>query len=448
MLSCAAGCATTRPAGLPGASSSRHAGDAIAPQRETGRDEPVIRIALSVGASETRVSCEGELRVWRQGSGRKASVFPAGTRFVLTVSDGRVANEGGAPAPGVRLSREVPASKQASKQASATQASAQLLGVFPQALIFEAKSSEHPLLVSGKPYRGEIVVRPVEEGLVVANVLRIEAYLRGVVPLEMGASESIPMSALQAQAIAARSYALHYFGRREKEAGCDLLAGTEDQVYGGVEAERARTDEAVSGTRGVVALHEGKPIRANYCSTCGGATEANERAWPGQEAVAYLRGTRDKAGSDLCAASPYFRWREQWEWSQLEAIVLARLPEEVPEARGKSVGRLRDLQVVARSPSGRAERLRVVTDGGDFLVPGDRIRRVVRRADGGLLWSTDFERFHREGKDPCRVTLEGRGFGHGVGMCQYGAMEFGRKGADAGRILRHYYRGVQLACWW
>jgi stage II sporulation protein D len=279
--------------------------------------------------------------------------------------------------------------------------------------------------------------------------VRMEDYLRGVVPLEMGSGASVPWSALEAQAIAARCYALFCLDRHEDEYRCDLLAGPEDQVYGGIAAETPEANQAVSNTRGIVAVSGGRPIRANYCSTCGGRTEANHRVWEAQAPLPYLRSIRDDSfGGCLCADSPYHRWEERWGCEELNASVLKHLPTEVPEARGVRLGRVRDLQVVERSPSGRAAVLRVVTEGGSFEVRGDRIRWVVRRADGGPLRSTYFDRFRRIGGKDCTIGLKGAGYGHGVGMCQFGAREMGRQGSSAAEILGHYYHGIALVRWW
>jgi stage II sporulation protein D len=204
----------------------------------------------------------------------------------------------------------------------------------------------------------------------------------------------------------------------------------------------------VRETRGIVATHRGRPIRANYCSTCGGRTDGNGNVWTAQEALPYLTPVKDQSRGALCEASPYFRWEERWPCEEFAAGILARLREEVPAARTAALGRLRDLRVASRSRSGRVAILEVVTEGGVFRVLGDRIRWLIRRPDGGLLRSTLFDRPERAGDDPCVIRIRGGGWGHGVGLCQFGAMEMGRRGADAEAILRHYYRGIRLARWW
>jgi stage II sporulation protein D len=401
--------------------------------------EPVLRIAILTQADQAEISCDGELRVWRRGSGLAGSVLAAGAQLILRPLGG-TSGAGGAGSAGASETAAV----------ELRDAGGGSLGVFAEELLFEPLTPGQPIRVEGRPYRGEILVRAAwGPSLTVVNAIRIEDYLRGVVPLEIGATPGLPEAALEAQAIAARSYSLFYLGRRSATHGCDLLASPEDQVYGGLSAETTDASRAVEATRGLVAQYEGRAIRANYSSTCGGATETAERVWPGQR-FAYLRGVkdRDEAGKPLCAASYAARWEERWDCQQFAASVLARLREEVPKARDVTLGRLRDLDVIHRSPSGRVEALAVVTDGGRFVVSGDRIRWVLRRPDGGPLRSTWFGKFHRDDNEGCWLTLEGRGYGHGVGLCQWGALELARRGKRADEILKRYYRGIRLARWW
>ncbi len=401
--------------------------------------EPVVRIAVRLGALDVELTSAGPVRVWRCGSGLRGSVF--GPEHTFCARAVALASEMSAVATGAGPARERGIALEVSGEGNA--------GAYPEELLFEPLSAEHPMLVDGRSYRGEILVRPAADGtLTVVNALHIESYLRGVVPLEIGSSPRIPPAALQAQAIAARSYALFYLGRR-REHGCDLLGTTEDQVYGGIAAECGAATLAVEGTRGMVAIHHGRPIRANYCSTCGGCTEASGWAWPGQT-LPYLRRVRDRdnAGEAYCAASSAFRWEVHWSCQEFTRIVLQHLAEEVPEARGVVHGKLRGVRVTERTSSRRAKVLEVKTDAGRYLVRGDAIRRILRAPDGRPLRSTLFGNLQRDGAGGCTISLVGGGFGHGVGMCQFGAIELGRRGWSTGQILRHYYRGIELARWW
>lgn len=385
--------------------------------------EPVLRIALAGGLETVEISSAGAIRVWRRGTGLAGSVIPAG------------ASLGVAARPGGTL----------------LVAAGDTLGVLSEELLFEPLAPEQPLRLDGRPYRGELLVRTGRQaGLDVINAIGIEEYLQGVVPLEIGSGNHIPAAALRAQAIAARSYSLHFLGRRQATHGCDLLATIEDQVYGGAGVETPEATQAVIQTRGIVAVHEGRPIRANYCSTCGGHTASAGEVWPG-DARPYLRATKDEdgAGDPWCSASRHARWEECWDCASFTELVLRHLPEEDAGARGKDLGRLRDVRVVTRSASGRATELRIITDGGRFVVRGDRIRWLLRRPDDTPLRSTLIGSPRRvEEGGTCQIRLEGRGNGHGVGLCQTGAIERARRGETEEGILRRYYRGIALVRWW
>jgi stage II sporulation protein D len=396
--------------------------------------EPILRVAVLTGVPQLTIDCDERMRVWRRGSGLAGSVLQAGRRLRLTAA--AVAQDT------LRVRRW---------GIVLTDATGAVAGPFAEELLFEPLVAQVPIRVDGKTYRGEIIVRAGLSGaLAVVNAVRIEDYLRGVVPLEIGSGERTPAEALKAQTIAARSYALFYLGRRSATHGCDLLAGAEDQVYGGVGAETPAASRAVVETRGVVGLYHGRVIRANYSSTCGGTTEAAALVWPG-ESFGYLRSVsdRDASGRPYCAGSRQARWDESWDCAQFAAIVLRELQREVPEAYGRELGRLIDIRVLERTPCGRVACLLVETDAGRYRVYGDRVRWLMRRPDGTPLRSALIgEPRREEGANGCRIVLTGGGYGHGVGLCQYGALERARRGQAAGEILRHYYPGVRFVRWW
>ena len=396
--------------------------------------EPVLRIGLLKDVRQAIISSDGPIRVWRRGTGLRGSTLPAGVR--LRVAATQMSHASWAASEGAGTSPNSGVVVSIVRQGR--------LGVFAEELILKPLSPNKPIRVEGKTYRGEVLVRAAgPQILTIINALGIEDYLRGVVPPEVGRSPDIPLATLQAQAIAARSYSLYYLGRHEDE-GFDLMASPVDQVYGGMEVENEQADRAIHATRGVVATYHGKPIRANYCSTCGGRTEASARVWPGQ-IFPYLRGIRDRdgGGEDLCASSPHHHWEASWDAAQFEVSILKHLGEELPEARG--VSEVRSMNVLSRTPSKRVDVLEICTDVGDFRIKGDRARWVLRRADGKPLRSTLFGKLRREGD---RMILEGAGYGHGVGLCQVGAIEMGRRGRSAAQILKHYYYGIKLKKWW
>ncbi len=401
--------------------------------------QPVVLVGLELGASEATIACDGAMRLWRRGSGLRGSELERGTRLHLAPAPrpadraGPGAGAGGARRPGISVTDERRGP----------------LGVFAEDLILEPITPGTLLQVGGRPYRGEMVVRLGASGkLTIINAVRIEDYLRGVVPAELGRGVGVPTAALEAQAIAARSYALFYLGRHA-DLGFDLIAGPADQVYEGAAGETPAADAALEATRGVVATYAGRAIRANYSSTCGGKTAASGSVWPGED-FPYLLPVADRAGGeDLCSASPHHRWTETWPAEAFQADVLDQLKRELPAAAAANPTRIKRLEIKGRTPSGRVAALAIHTDRGTHVVRGDRIRWVLRRPDGRPLRSTMFGKLKRSsvgGRTFYSIT--GAGYGHGVGLCQFGAIELGRRGASAAQILAHYYRDCELARWW
>ena len=175
-----------------------------------------------------------------------------------------------------------------------------------------------PVSVDGRTYRGAIELRVAAGGKVSAiNELPLEEYLFGVVPLEIGPRSDEERAAVEAQAVAARTYAVAQLGNHA-EAGFDVFGTVSDQVYGGIAAERKQSTDAVRRTAGMILMFEGRPIRAYYHSTCGGTTAAIEEVMD-REPAPYLQSVSDESpdGSDYCAASPRYRWEATWNPDQL-----------------------------------------------------------------------------------------------------------------------------------
>ncbi|MEO5618000.1 MAG: SpoIID/LytB domain-containing protein [Candidatus Eisenbacteria bacterium] len=278
--------------------------------------------------------------------------------------------------------------------------------------------------------------------------LPLESYLRGVVPGEIGALGEDRIEAGKAQAIAARSYTLFYMGRRASE-GFDVFATVEDQLFSPVEGERPLASRVEDETRGQVALSAGQPIRANYSSTCGGISSDVWEAWPAAP-LPYLVSHRDRrGGEDWCAASTHYRWRETWSTDEFMAN-LARYGHAFgvvsPQA---GLGDLLDVKVESRSRSGRVWRLGITTSTGRIIVPAYVLRQVMRRGGqaGSILRSNLFKVAVRRDpatRAPVAVVASGAGSGHGVGLCQTGALGMARAGEKAKAIMEHYYPSAEI----
>ena len=300
---------------------------------------------------------------------------------------------------------------------------------------------------SGRWYRGAFRIHASSpEGLTLVNEVELESYLRGVLPSEIGNPPAGEYEAVKAQAVAARSYTLSYIGRRA-DLGFDLWATVEDQVYEGTKRENEASDRALRETRGEVAVSDGLPLRALYCSTCGGRTSNVEDVWPWPW-TSYLRSVRDADGdSDFCSRSGSYRWREEWSVADFLQTLRSYGPGE-----GASptllAGTLLDARVRSRSRCGRVAELVVETTAGETVLRGDRVRWVLRRPGTTAILRSSFIKIgvarDEEGR-PEKVVVSGAGNGHGIGLCQNGALGMARAGRGYREILRHYYKGADFA---
>jgi stage II sporulation protein D len=305
---------------------------------------------------------------------------------------------------------------------------------------FEARE-EAPVFIDGRPYRGSVEVRAVESsGVTAINALPLEEYLLGVVPLEIGPRDPAELAAVKAQAVAARTYTIAHLGGH-REMGFDLYGSVEDQVYGGMLAERDQATRAIRETAGHILVHEGRPIRAFYHSTCGGRTAAVDEVLDRQPAP-YLRSVSDRApdGTDFCSTSPRYRWTATFGPEELNGRVREELGRKFG-VQGSELGELEDLEVVERTESGRVRELAFHGSSFELVLSRLDIRLALRDADGRILNSTRFEVTR---SPDGLVELVGRGYGHGAGMCQWGAIGRARAGHSYDRILQVYYPGTEL----
>lgn len=301
---------------------------------------------------------------------------------------------------------------------------------------------------NGKTWRGipKIFVNP-RGRLTLATILPLETYLVGVLPYEIGPLGEDLIEAGRAQAIAARSFTLFYKGRRGIE-GFDLYGTVEDQVYGSVEGERPLASRCVQSTRGRVAMANGEPVRANYSSTCGGITAEVWEAWPEMPRT-YLVSHLDAGdGAAYCSASPHFRWREEWTAAEFLNNLKKFGPQFGVSMPARGPGTLIDVRVASRSRSGRVWRLEVVTSHGTIVIPAHVMRQVLRRPGKpeSILRSNLFKIDVRRtsSRKALAVVVSGAGNGHGVGLCQTGALGMARRGIRGEAIIEHYYTGATI----
>ncbi|MBI1920825.1 MAG: SpoIID/LytB domain-containing protein [Geobacter sp.] len=275
------------------------------------------------------------------------------------------------------------------------------------------------LKVNGKGYRGTIEVSIGEKGLLVVDELPLEDYLVGLINCEI--SSQWPIEAVKSQAVIARTYALFQKEAR-KGAPYHLESSVLDQVYEGCDIEDSRAVRGVRETAGEVLTNDGSIIQAFYHSSCGGRTEAAENVWGFP--LQYMQGVDCK----YCVNTPSIRWSQTLGLSRLETAL---------RNAGNKVAGLRDIRIVRRNKSGRIVELSLDSDQGQVSVSGVNFRKAVGYS---VIKSTNFE-LKVSGDE---VIFSGAGYGHGVGLCQWGSKNRALEGFNYREILSYYYPGTKL----
>jgi len=330
------------------------------------------------------------------------------------------------------------------------------------------RNGQDIISLNGHKYRGLIEFLPSPNNKITAvNELELEDYLYGVVPLEMPANW--PSEALKAQAVASRTYALYNLSKWEN-FGFDISASTIDQAYEGYDAENITTNKAVEETKGQRILYDGRPIMALYHADSGGITEDGKDVFGSD--IPYLKPVEDPFDKD----SPYATWEVSFSLK------------EISEKIGKtdaSVGEVRDISVIEETSSGRAKKIMIQGTSKNKILSGSEIRNLLQLKSSlfyiqgggaslfmisagnvnqnislknramisrmGLFSVPDQVAFVAGENGTKQVSVEGgdyefsgSGWGHGVGMSQWGARGMAEEGYNYEQILQHYYKNVEI----
>ena len=263
----------------------------------------------------------------------------------------------------------------------------------------------------------QIMVR--DGALLVINDIHMEEYVKGVVPSEMSAGWH--PEALKVQAVATRTYALY---QRLSNAGreFDVVASTQDQVYRGRQGVDERVQHAVESTRGLIITYQNAPILAAFSSTAAGPTEDAMNVW--SKDLPYLKGVECPFDEN----SPYYQWRVELPVQSLEQSL---------RKQGIPVGTIATLTPFLYSRAGRVDKIRILHSDGEVILRGQDFRKAVGY---NIIPSTQFE-IEALGR---MVVFAGRGSGHAVGLCQWGAKELADQGYAYDAILRYYFPGTEL----
>lgn len=273
--------------------------------------------------------------------------------------------------------------------------------------------------LEGGTFRGRLEVRPWNGALVAVNVVDLEEYLLGVLKDEI--PPGWPAEAAKAMAITARTYAVYQM-EQNADALFHLRATTASQVYGGATGEDPRTSWAVQATRGQILTFGGQPIPAFYHACSGGATE---------DALEVFGANFDTivgVADQFSLGCPYDLWVERLTFPQIERALLQA---------GYRIGRVLGIQDLLRSRTGRILHLLVQHTRGTLVIEGKQFRKAL---GNDIIRSTDFQ----VRADPDGFTFVGRGWGHGVGLSQWGAKEMADLAYQHQDILRFYYPLAQI----
>ncbi len=305
--------------------------------------------------------------------------------------------------------------------------------------------------LGNRRYNGKLKVIRSQNKLQVINYIRMEDYLKSVVGSEM--PKEWPMAALQAQAIAARTYALKQLNKRNDY---DMKATQLSQVYLGVESITSRISKAVRDTNSLALFYDGKLINAVFHSSSGGRTEDSSSVW--KYHFPYLTSVKD-----YDQQGPKYKWRKVFTASDLNDIF-------------KEIGGFNGLQIISTSKTGRIVRLKIHGPKGEWSMSGKDLRSKLRMNSTLFDFYFSFNPLNEDSKAHSWLSLEskmknpeskelypadysfplpdvssdyllvvdGFGAGHGVGLSQWGAKQMASQGANYRTILKHYYQGAKI----
>jgi len=283
-----------------------------------------------------------------------------------------------------------------------------------------AADGQERIRLGGNLYKGDILLKTApDDKLDIIEFLPIEDYLYGVLPVEM--SPDWPLEALKAQAVASRTYAMRFINPSKDY---DVTNGVEMQVYNGTSKVNSRIIAAVNATRGEVLKYKGKLIMAFFHACCGGHTASSQAAW-GEDVIKPLYGVPDP----FCKPSSHYRWEFYISSPDLLKFI---------QALGSTALKVKGLKIRQKDRSGRVTSFAVSTDSGNVTVKASDMRK--------RFGTYEFRSTYVTRISPVKggYELAGRGWGHGVGLCQEGAKYMAYKGMPYKKILRHYYPGAAI----
>ncbi len=365
-----------------------------------------IRVLLDNNSTELIISVNDEILI--SGESRRLAIVKSGNRLIFSKNTGE-------------LNLNIGDAKLSSEKFYLTPA-----------------AENETIKIDGKQYRGRIVVSIFNSEIKVLNQIGLEDYVKGVITKEMPIGKGNEnYDALKAFSICARTYAFNKIN--ENKNFFDIYPDTRDQVYGGVDGETEYTNKIVEETKGQLLVDENEPAIIFYHSTCGGQTEDVSNVFS-KKKIAYLGGVED-GDEPYCKISPRYEWTENYsELTFIDRLYKSKLIE-------SNKYKLSDIKIKSRFNSGRVNELEIIVNDGEeiqktIFLGGNQIRSIIRSGDGkSILRSTSFNINLDDSKN---IIIKGKGNGHGVGLCQWGAIGQSKKGIEYEEILNHYFPGTTI----
>lgn len=276
--------------------------------------------------------------------------------------------------------------------------------------------------VKGRSYKGVVIIKAQKKKLNVINELDVEEYLLGVLPVEV--SPKWAKESLKAQAVVSRTYVLKNLGRYASK-GYDLTASEASQVYGGASAEKPETSSAVLETEGEVLTYKKEFASVYFHADAAGYTENPAYVWGAKKAPRYLKGVREPP----MAKTPYSNWEARITWDEIIKIL---------KKNGYSFKRLKRISSRGKTRSGRVKEFVIHMEKGRLKIASNKFRNMLGTS---RLRSTKITKIINKRKS---VVFQGSGWGHGIGLSQWGAKSLAEKGWNYRKILRFYFPGTRL----
>ncbi|BAV58982.1 SpoIID/LytB domain-containing protein [Candidatus Endomicrobiellum trichonymphae] len=282
------------------------------------------------------------------------------------------------------------------------------------------ESSNGRIFANSKLYRGYLMIIKSENKMNIINVLPIEDYIKSVLPKEAVANWNI--EALKSQAVISRTYAITNLNKHSSQ-GFDICSTTHCQVYDGASVEVDSCNKAVLETQCKVLSYDGKFAQTVFHANCGGHTEDPKYIWNWKDMPPYLKGV--KCG--YCDTAPHTKWEKTLD----ESFIRKQLS-------NNNIGKIKSIKIKGKTPTGAAKELKITHSKGEVTLNAYQFRLAV---DTWYIKSHTFDFIKTDGN---KFYFKGRGWGHKVGLCQWGAKGMAEKGKTYKEILAHFYPGTTI----